>query len=37
MMEQNDEWAMQHRYMQVEDMAELTAGTNENNTLAMTA
>jgi len=37
LLEQNDEWAMQHRYMQVEDMAELTAGTNENNTLAMTA
>jgi hypothetical protein len=27
---------MQHRYMQVEGMAELTAGSNENTTLALT-
>jgi hypothetical protein len=25
--EQNDEWQLQHRYMQVEVMAELTAAT----------
>jgi transposase-like protein len=37
LLEQNDEWAMQHRYMQVEGMAELAAGSNENNTLALTA
>ncbi len=30
LLEQNDEWAMQHRYMQIEGMAELTAGSNEN-------
>jgi transposase-like protein len=36
LLEQNDEWAMQHRYMQVEGMAELTAGSNENTTLALT-
>jgi hypothetical protein len=28
---------MQHRYMQVEGMAELAAGENENTTLALTA
>lgn len=37
LLEQNDEWTMQHRYMQVEGMAELTAGENENTTLALTA
>jgi transposase-like protein len=37
LLEQNDEWAMQHRYMQIEGMAELTAGSNQNTTLALTA
>jgi putative transposase len=37
LLEQNDEWAMQHRYMQVEGMAELNTGENENTTLALTA
>jgi putative transposase len=37
LLEQNDEWTMQHRYMQVEGMAELTAGENPNTTLALTA
>jgi transposase-like protein len=37
LLEQNDEWTMQHRYMQVEGMAELAAGENENTTLALTA
>jgi len=27
LLEQNDEWQLQHRYMQVEVMAELTAAT----------
>ena len=27
LLEQNDEWLLQHRYMQVEAMAELTAPT----------
>jgi putative transposase len=29
LVEQNDEWQLQHRYMQVEAMAELTAPPNE--------
>jgi transposase-like protein len=29
LLEQNDEWQVQHRYMQVEGMAELTASTAE--------
>ena len=29
LLEQNDEWQLQHRYMQVEAMAELTAPANE--------
>jgi transposase-like protein len=29
LLEQNDEWQLQHRYMQVEGMAELAAGSNE--------
>ena len=29
MLEQNDEWQVQHRYMQVEAMAELTASSAE--------
>jgi putative transposase len=37
LLEQNDEWTMQHRYMQVEGMAELNTGENENTTLALTA
>jgi putative transposase len=37
LLEQNDEWAMQHRYMQIEGMAELAAGSNENTSLALTA
>jgi putative transposase len=37
LLEQNDEWTMQHRYMPVEGMAELAAGENENTTLALTA
>jgi transposase-like protein len=37
LLEQNDEWTMQHRYMQVEGMAELIAGENQNTTLALTA
>jgi putative transposase len=37
LLEQNDEWTMQHRYMQVEGMAELTVSENENATLALTA
>jgi putative transposase len=36
LLEQNDEWTMQHRYMQVEGMAELTAGSNETTPLALT-
>jgi putative transposase len=37
LLEQNDEWTMQHRYMQIEGMAELTAGENEHTALALTA
>lgn len=37
LLEQNDEWTMQHRYMQVEGMAELSAGTSDNTALALTA
>src|SRR4051794_19447976 len=29
LLEQNDEWQLQHRYMQVEGMAELAAGSDE--------
>ena len=29
LLEQNDEWQLQHRYMQVEGMAELAAGSGE--------
>ena len=29
LLENNDEWQLQHRYMQVEAMAELMAPTNE--------
>ena len=31
LLEQNDEWQLQHRYMQVEAMAELTAPAAEPN------
>lgn len=37
LLEQNDEWTMQRRYMQVEGMAELSAGTSDNTALALTA
>jgi putative transposase len=37
LLEQNDEWAMQHRYMQVEGMAELSTSTPDPNQLALTA
>ena len=37
LLEQNDEWTMQHRYMQIEGMAELIAGTTDNTALALTA
>ena len=32
LLEQNDEWQLQHRYMQVEAMAELSAPTSEDET-----
>ena len=32
LLEQNDEWQLQHRYMQVEAMAELVAPANEAET-----
>ncbi len=31
LLEQNDEWQLQHRYMQIEGMAELTAPQIEEN------
>ena len=34
LLEQNDEWQLQHRYMQVEAMAELAAPANEAETQA---
>ena len=37
LLEQNDEWTMQHRYMQIEGMTELIAGTTDNTALALTA
>jgi len=37
LLEQNDEWQLQHRYMQIEGMAELTAPQiEENPTLQIT-
>ena len=32
LLEQNDEWQLQHRYMQVEAMAELVAPANDTET-----
>jgi putative transposase len=32
LLEQNDEWQLQHRYMQVEAMAELTAPAGDPET-----
>ena len=32
LLEQNDEWQLQHRYMQVEAMAELSAPASEGET-----
>jgi len=37
LLEQNDEWQLQHRYMQVEAMAELLAPTNEAETRQIAA
>ncbi len=37
LLEQNDEWTMQHRYMQIEGMAELSTGATDNTALALTA
>jgi hypothetical protein len=37
LLEQNDEWAMQHRYMQAEGMAELSTSASDTNQLALTA
>src|SRR3954469_20171786 len=37
LLEQNDEWQLQHRYMQVEAMAELFAPANEAETRQITA
>ena len=37
LLEQNDEWAMQHRYMQVEGMTELSACTSDPNQPALIA
>src|SRR6201996_903995 len=37
LLEQNDEWAMQHRYMQVEGMTELSTSTPDTNQLALSA
>ncbi|EYD75584.1 Mobile element protein [Rubellimicrobium mesophilum DSM 19309] len=36
LLEQNDEWQLQHRYMQVEAMAELDVPPTENPTLIST-
>jgi putative transposase len=33
LLEQNDEWQLQHRYMQIEGMAELTTPLIEENPL----
>ena len=35
LLEQNDEWQLQHRYMQLEAMAELTAPDNERETATL--
>ena len=35
LLEANDEWQLQHRYMQVEGMAELVTPTVEDQTLAI--
>ena len=35
LLETNDEWQLQHRYMQVEGMAELVTPTVEDQTLAI--
>ena len=37
LLEQNDEWQLQHRYMQVEAMAELAAPGNEAETRQIAA
>jgi transposase-like protein len=37
LLEQNDEWQLQHRYMQVEAMAELTAPVSEAETRQIAA
>ena len=37
LLEQNDEWQLQHRYMQVEAMAELGAPANEAETRQIAA
>jgi transposase-like protein len=37
LLEQNDEWQLQHRYMQVEAMAELLAPANEAGTKQIAA
>jgi len=37
LLEQNDEWQLQHRYMQVEAMAELTAPVSEADTRQISA
>jgi putative transposase len=36
LLEANDEWQLQHRYMQVEGMVELDAPPTENPTLIST-
>ena len=36
LMEANDEWQLQHRYMQIEGMAELTSPLIEETTLLAT-
>ena len=35
LLEQNDEWQLQHRYMQREAMAELTAPDDERETVTL--
>ena len=37
LLEQNDEWQLQHRYMQVEAMAELFSPANEQRQLPSAA
>lgn len=37
LLEQNDEWQLQHRYMQVEAMAELVVSANEAETRQIAA